>query len=65
MGGCWWMFPATTLPQPNYSYGCFLDGVVVVVAVTILWSKEFIHFPDLPEFSLLIPNNKSGNEPIM
>ena len=31
-GGGWW-FPAITLSQPNYSYGCFVVGVVVVVGL--------------------------------
>ena len=31
-GGGWW-FPAITLSQPNYSYGCFDVGVVVVVGL--------------------------------
>ena len=30
-GGGW--FPAITLFQPNYSYGCFVVGVVVVVGL--------------------------------
>ena len=30
-GGGGWVFPAITLSQPNYSYGCFVVGVVVVV----------------------------------
>ena len=31
VGGWWWVvFPAITLSQPNYSYGCFVVGVVVV-----------------------------------
>ena len=38
-GGWWWwvgggwvvVFPAITLSQLNYSYGCFVVGVVVVV----------------------------------
>ena len=30
-GGGW--FPAITLSQPNYSYGCFVVGVVVVVGL--------------------------------
>ena len=25
------VFPAITLSQPNYSYGCFVVGVVVLV----------------------------------
>ena len=25
--------PAISLPQPNYSYGCFVVGVVVVVGL--------------------------------
>ena len=30
----WWgVFPVITLSQPNYSYGCFVVGVVVVVVV--------------------------------
>ena len=29
----WWWFPAITLSQPNYSYGCFVVGVVVVVGL--------------------------------
>ena len=36
-GGWWWVvavvFPATTLSQPNYSYGCFVVGVVVIVGL--------------------------------
>ena len=31
VGGGW--FPAITLSQPNYSYGCFVVGVVVVVGL--------------------------------
>ena len=31
-GGGWW-FPAITLSQPHYSYGCFAVGVVVVVGL--------------------------------
>ena len=31
--GGWWVFPAITLSQPNYSYGCFVVGVVVVVGL--------------------------------
>ena len=31
VGGGW--FPAITESQPNYSYGCFVVGVVVVVVV--------------------------------
>ena len=27
------VFPVITLSQPNYSYGCFVVGVVVVVVV--------------------------------
>ena len=27
------MFQAITLSQPNYSYGCFVVGVVVVVGL--------------------------------
>ena len=30
-GGGGWVFPAITLCQPNYSYGCFVVGVLVVV----------------------------------
>ena len=30
------VFPAITLSQPNYSYGCFVVGVVVVVVVGLL-----------------------------
>ena len=29
----WWWFPAITLSQPNYSYVCFVVGVVVVVGL--------------------------------
>ena len=29
----WWVFPAITLSQPSYSYGCFVVGVVVVVGL--------------------------------
>ena len=35
-GGGWWVvvvFPVFTLSQPNYSYGCFVVGVVVVVGL--------------------------------
>ena len=32
-GGGWWWFPAITLSQPNYSYGCFVVWVVVVVGL--------------------------------
>ena len=32
-GGGWWWFPAITLSQPSYSYGCFVVGVVVVVGL--------------------------------
>ena len=32
-GGRW--FPAITLSQPNYSYGCFVVEVVVVVVVRL------------------------------
>ena len=32
-GGGWVVFPAITLSQPNYSYGCFVVGVVVVVGL--------------------------------
>jgi len=35
-GWCgWWLvvFPAITLSQPNYSYGSFVVGVVVVVGL--------------------------------
>ena len=28
-----WVFPVITLSQPNYSYGCFVVGVVVVVGL--------------------------------
>ena len=28
-----WVFPAITLSQPNYSYSCFVVGVVVVVGL--------------------------------
>ena len=35
--GWWWMvtvvFPVITLSQTNYSYGCFVVGVVVVVGL--------------------------------
>ena len=31
--GGWWWFPAITLCQLNYSYGCFVVGVVVVVGL--------------------------------
>ena len=27
------VFPVNTLSQPNYSYGCFVVGVVVVVGL--------------------------------
>ena len=27
------VFPVITLSQPNYSYGCFVVGVVVVVGL--------------------------------
>ena len=30
-GGGW--FPAVNLSQPNYSFGCFVVGVVVVVGL--------------------------------
>ena len=33
MGGGWWVFPAITLSEPNYSYGRFVVGVVVVVGL--------------------------------
>ena len=33
VGGRWWVFPVITLSQPNYSYGCFVVGVVVVVGL--------------------------------
>ena len=38
VGGGWWVvngrwFPASTKSQPNYSYGCFVVGVVVVVGL--------------------------------
>ena len=29
----WWVFPAITLSQPNYGYGCFVVRVVVVVGL--------------------------------
>ena len=35
-GDGWWVvvvFPVITLSQPNYSYGCFVVGVVVVVGL--------------------------------
>jgi len=28
-GGGWVLFPAISLSQPNYSYGCFVVGVVI------------------------------------
>ena len=31
-GGGWW-FPVITLSQPNYSFGCFVVGVLVVVGL--------------------------------
>ena len=31
--GGWWVFPVITLSQPNYSYGCFVVGAVVVVGL--------------------------------
>ena len=31
-GGGWW-FPATSLSQPNYSFGCFVVGVLTFVGV--------------------------------
>ena len=34
VGGWWlWVFPVITLSQPNYSYGRFVVGVVVVVGL--------------------------------
>ena len=32
-GGRWWWFPAITLSQPNYRYGCFVVEVVVVAGL--------------------------------
>ena len=34
-GGGWWVvvFPVINLSQPNYSYGCFVVVVVVVVGL--------------------------------
>ena len=32
-GGGWVVFPAIILSQPNYNYGCFVVGVVVVVGL--------------------------------
>ena len=32
-GGEWVVFQAITLSQPNYSYGCFVVGVLVVVGL--------------------------------
>ena len=32
-GGGGWVFPVITLSQPNYSYGCFVVGVLVVVGL--------------------------------
>ena len=31
--GPWWWFPVITLSQPNYSFGCFVVGVVVFVGL--------------------------------
>ena len=32
------VFPAITLSQPNYSYDCFVGGVVVVVGLYVVLS---------------------------
>ena len=32
-GGGGWRLPVITLSQPNYSFGCFVVGVVVVVGL--------------------------------
>ena len=41
----WWLwFPAITLSQSNYSFGCFVVGVVVVVGLRqYLRYQEWVH----------------------
>ena len=50
----WWWFPAITLSQPNYSYGCFVIGVVVVVG---LW-QYFLTMRNFTKWRIFIENIK-------
>ena len=62
-GGGWWWFPAITLSPPNYSYGCFV--VAVVVVVRLLQQQNIFNVMLLCHLLCLIHYNSLNDVPLL